>query len=74
MPSLSLVKPTHNTIKRYYATLHSYRDDRVTHEGALETAFQRLLEEPAKAHGGKLIPKQKVDKHIVGGLPAEYNA
>jgi hypothetical protein len=67
MPGPSPVKPTHKAIKRYYAALQSYRDDKVTHEGALETAFGRLLEETAKPHGWKLIPKQKlkVGKHTI---------
>jgi hypothetical protein len=60
MPSPVLVKPTHKAIKQYYATLKGYQDDHVTHEGALETAFQRLLEETAKSHGWKLTPKHKL--------------
>ncbi len=68
MPGPSPIKPTHKAIKRYYEALQSYRDDHVEHEGALETAFQRLLEETAKQqHGWKLIPKQKlkVGKHTI---------
>ncbi len=60
MPKATLIKPTHKALKKYYAALQSFRDDHVTHEGALETAFQRLLEETAKSHGWKLIPKQKL--------------
>ena len=60
MPKATSIKPTHKALKKYYAALQSYRDDGVTHEGALETAFQRLLEETAKSHGWKLIPKQKL--------------
>jgi hypothetical protein len=67
MPKSTLIKPTHKALKKYYATLQSFRDDHVTHEGALETAFQRLLEETAKSHHWKLIPKQrlKVGKHTI---------
>ena len=60
MPKPSAIKPTHKAVKQYYAALQSYRDHRVTHEGALETAFGRLLEETAKSHGWKLIPKQRL--------------
>ncbi len=60
MPKATTIKPTHKALKKYYAALQSYRDHQVTHEGALETAFQRLLEETAKSHGWKLIPKQKL--------------
>ena len=60
MPKSTSIKPTHKAFKKYYAALQSYRDDGVTHEGALETAFQRLLEETAKSHHWKLIPKQRL--------------
>jgi len=60
MPHPALVKPTHKAIQQYYAALQSYREHNVTHEGALETAFQRLLEETARAHTWKLIPKQRL--------------
>ena len=58
--SRAAIKPTHKAIKQYYAALQSYREHKVTHEGALETTFQRLLEETGKSHGWKLIPKQKL--------------
>src|SRR5713101_5637371 len=60
MPKPSSIKPTHKAVKQYYAALQSYRNHQVTHEGAFETAFGRLLEETAKAHGWKLIPKQRL--------------
>jgi len=47
-------------IKQYYEALQSYRDQGVKHEGALETAFQRLLADVAKTHHCTLIPKQKI--------------
>src|SRR6266446_4641529 len=67
MPKATTIKPTHKALKKYYAALQSFRDHQVTHEGALETAFQRLLEETAKSHGWRLIPKQKlkVGKHTI---------
>src|SRR5713101_7311842 len=67
MSKAAPIKPTHKAVQHYYAALQSHRDHRVTHEGALETAFQRLLEETAKSHGWRLIPKQKlkVGKHTI---------
>jgi predicted helicase len=62
MPSPVLVKPTHKGIKQYYATLKGYQDDNVTHEGALETTFQRLLEETAKSHAWKLNLKRELPR------------
>src|SRR5438876_11755751 len=60
MPKTAPIKPTHKAVKQYYAALQSYRNHQVTHEGASETAFGRLLEETAKSHGWKLIPKQRL--------------
>lgn len=39
------MKPTHKTVKAYYEALEAYASQGVTHEGATETAFQRLLGE-----------------------------
>src|SRR4051812_1199131 len=58
-------KPTtldakHKAIKQYYDSINEYRGVGVKHEGAVETAFQRLLEHVAKLHHCQLIPKQKL--------------
>jgi hypothetical protein len=55
MPKATSIKPTHKALKKYYAALQGYRDHQVTHEGALETAFQRLLEETGKSYGWRLV-------------------
>lgn len=47
MPLASPVKPTHKAIRQYYADLHAYQEQLVMHEGAVETAFQRLLGDTA---------------------------
>lgn len=60
MPASALIKPTHKAIKEYHQALQSYQEQGVTHEGALETAFQRLLADTAKLHHCTLIPKQKI--------------
>jgi hypothetical protein len=60
MPRTTVIKPTHKAIQQYYQALQSYSEHHVKHEGALETAFQRLLADTAKPHGWTLIPKQKL--------------
>lgn len=67
MPRSAFLKPSHKAIKQYYQSLEEYRAHRVTHEGALETAFQRLLDATGRHCHWQLIPKQtfKVGKsHI----------
>jgi hypothetical protein len=59
MPPSVVVKPAAAAIKRYYEALKSYGDQGVSHEGALETAFQRLLADIAHMHHCSLIPKLK---------------
>lgn len=51
------IKPTHKAVKAYYDALAAYGGQEVTHEGATETAFQRLLEAAAKTYGWALVPK-----------------
>ena len=43
MPNLN-IKPTHKSIKQYYAELQEYDNIGVEHEGAVRTAFQNLLQ------------------------------
>lgn len=62
MPGKGPIKPTDKSLKAYYATLAAYRDQQITHEGAVETAFQHLLTETAKAHGWMLVPKLTVKR------------
>ena len=53
----ALVKPTHKAIQAYYAALETYKEHRVKHEGALETAFSRLLADTGRLHHWTLVPK-----------------
>ena len=48
----SRLKPGHKAIQQYHAALKAYSGQRVEHEGALETAFQRLLADTAKDDQG----------------------
>jgi len=54
------IKPTSKPIQTYYAALQSYGAQGVEHEGALETAFQRLLADTARLKNWTLIPKLKM--------------
>jgi hypothetical protein len=54
------IKPAHKAIKTYYQTLQTYRDERVEHEGATETAFQQVLADTGRSHGWTLLPKLKL--------------
>src|SRR5260370_13950032 len=60
MPRSAVLKPSHKAIQRYYQALQSYSEQHVTHEGALETAFQSLLADTAPSHGWTLLPKLKL--------------
>lgn len=60
MPTTGPIKTTHKAIQNYYAALQAYRDQQVTHESAVETAFQQLLGETAKSHGWSLVPKLSI--------------
>ncbi len=54
------IKPSHKAIHAYYEALKSYSAQQVEHEGALETAFSRLLADTARPHGWTLIPKMSL--------------
>jgi hypothetical protein len=54
------LNPVQKPIRIYYETLQAYSARGVRHEGALETAFQRLLADTATRVGWTLIPKQRV--------------
>jgi hypothetical protein len=57
---IHVIKPAYKAIKTYYQTLQTYRDERVEHEGATETAFQQLIADTARSHGLTLLPKLKL--------------
>ena len=64
MISSTPIKPTHKAIVAYYEKLQGYGAHDVTHEMALRSGFQQLLEETGKSHHWTLIPEQTVK---VGG-------
>ena len=67
MAKSTLLKPSHKAIQQYYKALDEYRGQGVKHEGALETAFSRLLADTARLQGWTLVPKEKlrVGKHTL---------
>ena len=56
MPQLKL-KPTHKPVRDYYATLQQYVQHGVTHEGAVSSPFETLLNTCAKQVNATLIPQ-----------------
>ncbi len=59
MPTLNL-KPTHISVKTYYAALDQFAKLGVTHETAVRAAFQTLLENCARQCKWTLVPEYGV--------------
>ena len=59
MPTFNL-KPTHKPVKSYYAALEQFARLGVTHETAVRTAFQTLLEHCARQCGWTLVPEHAI--------------
>src|SRR5271157_1373431 len=57
MKSERSLKPTDSAIRAYYAELEAYGRQGVLHEGAVSSAFQKLLAECARRRGWVLIPQ-----------------
>lgn len=51
------LKPTHKAIQNYYQALKEFESLGVSHEGAVRSAFQNLLEDCGKRFGWKLVPE-----------------
>ena len=56
MPTLNL-KPTHKPVRAYYESLDQFDRLGVTHETAVRSAFQSLLESCGKQFGWTLVPE-----------------
>ncbi|MYK18323.1 DNA helicase, partial [Candidatus Poribacteria bacterium] len=56
MPKLNL-KPSHKSIRDYYATLQQYQQHDIRHEGAVSLPFETLLHTCAKQINATLIPQ-----------------
>ena len=71
------LKPTHKAVQNYYQALKEFESLGVSHEGAVRSAFQSLLEDCGKRFGWKLVPEwMRRDKtrstRIDGALVDEY--
>ncbi len=60
MPTLNL-KPTHKPIKNYYAALDQFNRLGVTHETAVRSAFQSLLQHCAQKLKWTLVPEHSMN-------------
>ena len=58
MSETPAIKPTDKNIAEYLEALSTFLANNVSHEGATETAFSRLLGVTAKKRNWMLIPKQ----------------
>ncbi len=78
MPNLNL-KPTHKPVKAYYESLERFERLGVTHETAVRSAFQSLLETCGKPFRWTLVPEHSIalpqNKRIRvdGALIDEFN-
>ena len=59
MPKLNL-KPNHKAIRDYYATLQQYEHQGITHEGAVSSPFDTLLQSCAKQVSATLVPQYPI--------------
>ena len=59
MPTLNL-KSTHKPVKEYYESLDQFERLGVTHEMAVRSAFQSLLESCGKQFNWKLVPEHSI--------------
>ena len=61
MPTLNL-KPTHKPIKNYYAALDQFDRLGVTHETAVRSAFQSLLQHYGRKLNWTLVPEYPINR------------
>ena len=56
------LKPTHKPVQNYYEALRQFKTIGVSHEGAVRSAFQTLLEHCGRQFGWKLVPEWPVKR------------
>jgi predicted helicase len=61
MPILNL-KPTHKPVREYYKELKQFEKLGVSHEGAVKTAFQKLLESCGKQFNWTLVQEYQIKR------------
>lgn len=71
------LKPTHKAVQNYYEALSQFKTIDVSHEGAVRSAFQTMLEHCGRQFGWKLVPEWAIKKdarsiRVDGALVDEY--
>lgn len=72
------LKPTHKSVQTYYEALRQFKTIDVSHEGAVRSAFQNLLEHCGRQFGWKLVPEWPIKRdrahslRVDGALVDEY--
>src|SRR5256884_3749378 len=72
------LKPTHKAVQNYYEALRQFKTIGVSHEGAVRSAFQTLLEHCGRQFGWKLVPEWQIKRNhghplrVDGALVDEY--
>jgi hypothetical protein len=56
------LKPTHKPVQNYYEALRQFKDLSISHEGAVRSAFQNLLEHCGRQFGWKLVPEWPIKR------------
>src|SRR2546430_1148878 len=56
------LKPTHKPVQNYYEALRQFKSLGVSHEGAVRSAFQTLLEHCGRQFGWKLVPEWQIKR------------
>jgi predicted helicase len=62
MEKLNL-KPTHKPVQNYYEALRQFKTIGVSHEGAVRSAFQTLLEHCGRQFGWKLVAEWQIKRN-----------
>jgi predicted helicase len=57
------LKPTHKPVQNYYEALRQFKTIGVSHEGAVRSAFQTLLEHCGRQFGWKLVAEWQVKRN-----------
>ena len=66
MTTHGLISPTHRSVRKYYETLEGFRNQRVSDEMNVRSAFQSLLADTARLKGWTLVPE--LSAHSGGSL------
>lgn len=65
------LKPKHKPVQNYYEALRQFEIIGVSHEGAVRSAFQTLLEHCSRQFQWQLVPEWQIRKN--GGRPLQVD-